>query len=565
MHNKLQLSKFALYLFAMAFISYIECNLVRVDKTEDGIQCSAHCIKNISDHVVCNKTTGECTFGCADGYAEPHCTMRCSENDVNCKSCRIDPNTNGVVCKECPMNFYRSGGKCLSCNYWCLMNSSIPTATCRESDGYCNSGCKPGRYGFMCGNRCSSTCKDRCDRSTGECSDCRFPSYCGPKCQIQCQDGCSLQQCNQSCSCTNGCTTTHWGEKCSNLCNANCNAPTDVSVAICDKINGTCLHGCKNNAYWGTQCQYSCSINCLNGTCYQLTGSCIGGCLIGQYYDDMCTRVCTTKCVNGTCDENGICDIGCIDGWYGKMCDKQCSEHCFDRVCNRSDGTCLNACQSGWYGHKCGQQCSDSCLDGTCDKATGNCSNGYGIEYKGPILGGGSVCFKCDDMSSPQYCDSLVHCRHGEKCFLESHIVRHGKIFRSGCMEEQRCNMLQTSNSSSVCVQCCNGHTCNNIGCGNNDFPTREHRGPMCLDCHHSGGPVHCDSVTLCSRDQVCLIEKFQWGDDFHFKQGCVHQVCSALSYHKRSIPLCRSCCDKDFCNWNCTSDASNNGEIFVG
>ena len=34
-------------------------------------------------------------------------------------------------------------------------------------------------------------------------------------------------------------------------------------------------------------------------------------------------------------------------------------------------------------------------------------------------------------------------------------------------------------------------------------FPDRSMRGPICLDCSHAGSVEECDTVTLCSSNQV--------------------------------------------------------------
>ncbi|XP_053408477.1 protein draper-like [Mercenaria mercenaria] len=301
-----------------------------------------------------------------------------------------------------------------------------------------------------------------------------------------------------------------------------------------------------------------------------MSGNCSVGCLSNQTYGGNCSIPCNQNCKNCICDRNnGHCQLGCSTGWYGEMCDKQCNGNCFTSSCNQSDGTCVYGCKIGWYGEQCTQQCSDGCLDKICLVDTGNCSRGCAPGYKGPQcdkdLESQKMCYECDNMSSPQYCDSVANCQASETCFIESHKAAHGKKFRSGCMDEKKCRMLESANTTSVCVECCYNSMCNNRGCGNSDFPSREHRGPMCFGCLHTGDPKTCDTVSMCTPNQVCSIEKFQWGEGFHYKQGCANKVCNSLSYHKRSIPLCHSCCEDDYCNRNCTSNTSNNGEIFVG
>ena len=161
------------------------------------------------------------------------------------------------------------------------------------------------------------------------------------------------------------------------------------SSPICDKINGSCIHGCRGNTTWGTHCQNNCSPNCLNETCDQMTGKCTAGCRNNRFYDDECTLRCNSNCLNGTCNKNGICIAGCIDGWHGDMCDRQCNENCFENRCNQT-GTCLNKCKPGWYGKHCTHQCCHSCINGECVETTGNCSHGNPLSYNGPVFGGGN-------------------------------------------------------------------------------------------------------------------------------------------------------------------------------
>ncbi|XP_053372787.1 protein draper-like [Mercenaria mercenaria] len=166
--GKLTFCKIAFLILHVALVTCIESKLVRQDilVTEDTIACSLNCERNGSDTDVCNHATGECMLGCKAGFAGPNCTLQCSDKDKYCTLCSIGPNSSGFVCTQCNRNFYRDNGKCLQCNYYCTINVSSPLAICRESDGYCQHGCRSNRFGFKCGIRCSSTCKDICHRDT---------------------------------------------------------------------------------------------------------------------------------------------------------------------------------------------------------------------------------------------------------------------------------------------------------------------------------------------------------------------------------------------------------------
>lgn len=140
-----------------------------------GANCSAECPKrcgtsNILGNLICKATSGKCIFGCEDGAYGAYCEHLCSDVDNNCKKCSTDKESRHV-CDECIFNFYRGEKKCQECSYWCGHNLSSPLPTCRESDGYCNFGCKVGYYGDRCERACSQRCLDgECEQQTGICS-----------------------------------------------------------------------------------------------------------------------------------------------------------------------------------------------------------------------------------------------------------------------------------------------------------------------------------------------------------------------------------------------------------
>lgn len=272
------------------------------------------------------------------------------------------------VCDECLFNFYKGSEKCLPCNYGCGLNFSFRLPRCRESDGYCNFGCEQGHYGFMCGLRCSA-CNNTCHRDTGICESCKYARYCGPTCKIYCNDCCAAQQCEQSCTCSVGCTSTTWGKRCERICNENCAKPFDFSKNICDRSNGSCLHGCEYNNVWGSQCQNHCSSNCVGQVCKQMSGNCTYGCNSTKVYGMDCVIACNKNCVNGTCFRNdGLCDNGCVEGTFGDRCHLSCSENCLGSSCNIKNGYCDFGCNEGYYGHTCQHQCSLGCLYKRCER-----------------------------------------------------------------------------------------------------------------------------------------------------------------------------------------------------
>ncbi|XP_060598734.1 multiple epidermal growth factor-like domains protein 10 isoform X1 [Ruditapes philippinarum] len=352
-------------------------------------ECPDTCIYPAENETgTCNHISGECLHGCKDGFYGSNCTQRCYDIDPICERC-IEKNENdGIECKKCNRNFYMSAGKCLSCNYWCLVVPTSAEPICRPEDGYCNHGCRTGRYGFMCGERCSSTCKDECNRETGTCFDCKYQSCCGPTCEIQCQDGCLLQQCNQSCHCVNGCTTTHWGERCLTVCNYNCIKPADPSKRVCNTSDGTCLLGCEGELFWGNQCNKVCPSYCVNDTCEQISGNCTEGCSSEAVYGWRCDTPCNKNCLGGTCERpDGYCDKGCNVGTYGIECNLSCSENCKNNTCNRQSGHCDNGCKDGNYGNQCENTCSTTCLNQRCDIVDGSCTDGCISGFEGHNYG----------------------------------------------------------------------------------------------------------------------------------------------------------------------------------
>ncbi|XP_053372529.1 multiple epidermal growth factor-like domains protein 10 [Mercenaria mercenaria] len=352
-----------------------------------GTSCSVECPQNCApsddrENEICNATSEDCVYGCKDGFYGRNCTNKCSDQVPYCMRCSAKDGNSGFVCNECSRNFYRVNGRCYGCNYFCIIKPGQPLPTCRERDGYCNFGCRPGRYGFICGRKCSPTCNDICQRETGSCiGGCGYPSYCGPTCEIECQDGCKLQQCNQSCDCVNGCNHYYWGNKCPNLCSGSCKVPADDS-AICDSIDGTCLHGCKDTKHWGNKC-ISCSDGCLNITCEQKSGDCTEGCTKKTVYGGQCKVVCSDNCLNGTCERaDGYCN-DCIEGNYGIQCENACHVNCINSTCDRVNGSCVYGCKTGTYGEKCNKDCSDKCFDLKCERVDGNCTDGCVSGYQG--------------------------------------------------------------------------------------------------------------------------------------------------------------------------------------
>ena len=182
--------------------------------------------------------------------------------------------------------------------------------------------------------------------------------------------------------------------------------------------------------------------------------------------------------------------------------------------------------------------------------------------------GKGPRCYSCTHIPHLRYCDTLQQCREGQVCFVERNQSLSGTpYYTAGCTQEQSCqfNQLSKTTTNDQCFSCCRSNFCNNEGCGDQSFSSPRTSGPLCFDCQNFDDRTTCDRVTLCSASEVCSIEERRWGTtDKIYKMGCTPKyTCSSISDHfRRSLPVCSSCCDKDYCNINCTS-ALGAGTIF--
>ena len=107
-------------------------------------------------------------------------------------------------------------------------------------------------------------------------------------------------------------------------------------------------------------------------------GQCDNGCKNG-YFGDFCDKKCG-NCTHEKCDRNdGHCTEGCKDGNHGNSCNETCSENCFGIKCDMKKGRCTEGCREGWYGDFCEKKCGN-CSDGKCDQHSGECKlclNGF--------------------------------------------------------------------------------------------------------------------------------------------------------------------------------------------
>ncbi|XP_052067781.1 multiple epidermal growth factor-like domains protein 6 isoform X3 [Mytilus californianus] len=218
-----------------------------------GINCKNVCHCNGPYDLI----TGNCTFGCLDGWIGYRCDIACSSGMF------------GNQCRE-------------HCSANCL------NPPCNHVSGKCNEGCNRGWEKYNCtkecdighfGSNCSQTClgciSNMCDKVTGRCT---YISACKP-------GFLNGEYCNQECD------DWYFGINCAKKCNCR--------TTPCNKFDGTCsVEECERGWHGA-----SCDEECTNG-----------------YFGFSCKIFCET-CFNHSCDiMQGNCRAGCIDGYRGRTC-----------------------------------------------------------------------------------------------------------------------------------------------------------------------------------------------------------------------------------------------------
>ncbi|CAC5409016.1 unnamed protein product [Mytilus coruscus] len=205
----------------------------------------------------CDLITGNCLFGCVDGWRGEKCGKACAVG--------------------------KFGGQCLrNCSSNCL------SSPCDHVTGQCKAGCQKGWEGFNCTEECSTGnfglhCSETCDGCiTNECyhinGDCKNDSVCKPGYVYG-------KYCNQTCE------AWHFGTNCNKMCNCK-EKPCNIFTGECP--DGGCQMGWKGD---------SCDQECTRG-----------------YFGSNCVEFCNT-CSNHSCNKvNGSCDAGCKNGFSGLQC-----------------------------------------------------------------------------------------------------------------------------------------------------------------------------------------------------------------------------------------------------
>ncbi|XP_053384569.1 uncharacterized protein LOC123536829 isoform X1 [Mercenaria mercenaria] len=193
-------------------------------------------------------------------------------------------------------------------------------------------------------------------------------------------------------------------------------------------------------------------------------------------------------------------------------------------------------------------------------------------------LGGGLTCLGCKDMSHLYLCDTVTACSNGQVCYVETYKTNGGQVkYNSGCVDSHQCVgwKQQRSKRSAECVHCCSSQLCNANGCGSQGLPSPDLRGPLCYDCSYVSNMEECKTVKLCAQDEVCSIEKYDWGGVYdHYTAKCHSMQCIS---HKRSFnqyvssartsrstPVCQNCCSSDLCNTNCNVTSQGGAGVAI-
>ena len=399
-----------------------------------------HCIQN-----TCDRDTGQCTYGCEDGWF-------------------LDGNT----CKECSLN-------CERC-----INST-----------HCIS-CKDAKYGSSCERDCDFGCRKCVQKFSGpgfggivrsSCLVCDDDLY-GPRsgCYYDC--GLCIEGLCSRYNCTLGCKEGYYNHE-SRVC-IDC-FPGCETCSVMSKKEKTC-ETCPLGK-WGKLCDKECSKTCDHIICDQSSGQC--RCRDGFYVsvDGKCDK-CPEDCI--TCSSVNNC-TKCPDGRYGSVCERQCMSDCI--LCG-STGLSCEECKSDYFlrdsrCHKCDEGCS-ACWWMKIARVTDctQCKEGY---YRDKIEGRFIYkCFKC-----PAGCSSCNIFGDCESCFEGFNLFSRSCCPKTchGCKNAQDCTSCIdgyygpscSSKCFETCLKCSNGQTCE--ACKPGYYSEPENGGYRCEcsseECHN--------------------------------------------------------------------------------
>ncbi|CAG2250517.1 unnamed protein product [Mytilus edulis] len=205
----------------------------------------------------CDLNTGNCLFGCFDGWIGDRCDKACDEG--------------------------KFGGQCLQdCSANCL------SSPCDHITGQCIAGCIKGWEGFNC---------------TEECKKGNFGWNCLETC-----NGCIRNDCNHIsgvCKNDNVCKPGYMhGRYCNQTCEAwqfgtNCNKTCNCLLEPCNPLTGECSDDICQIGWKGDSCDKECDHGRFGYNCKEFCDGC---------FNHSCNRF------------NGSCDTECKFGFSGPLC-----------------------------------------------------------------------------------------------------------------------------------------------------------------------------------------------------------------------------------------------------
>ncbi|CAC5426799.1 unnamed protein product [Mytilus coruscus] len=363
-----------------------------------GTECSSNCVKGV-DANKCKETvtdaqriisvTSVTSTGCKTNNTK---VARCFPNTGNCRfgcsagwnrlrcdkfTCSLSNCQSWVVNQPTVCERYQVG---LYIDSGQCIRCNVNCATlnsCNKTSGTCTGGCKTGWYGNKCKDNCTTNCFQGKCDTNGICTVSCNSKRYGQKCDLQCYN--CLTTCNRN----------------TGLCDAGC---VD-GYHECDQTTAACIGKCIDG-FCGTNCNKTCSMGCLRSSCDKQTGKC-SICKEG-YYEETCSNTCSNNCKFSRCNKTtGLCSEGCSPGKFGELCDSSCSS-C--TLCNQATGTCEGCAPdnfiTGWYGAACNLRCSENCNGDMCDRDKGECtykctSGFYSTQCKTPCI---STCTYCEKL-----------------------------------------------------------------------------------------------------------------------------------------------------------------------
>ncbi|XP_060605567.1 uncharacterized protein LOC132758070, partial [Ruditapes philippinarum] len=198
------------------------------------------------------------------------------------------------------------------------------------------------------------------------------------------------------------------------------------------------------------------------------------------------------------------------------------------------------------------------------------------LAYVTTAVGGTLSCLSCKDSPLPRDCQYVEKCGPHEVCYSSAYVTTAGAIRHDlGCKDVNKCTNIvagRSANNFLTCSECCNGTFCNSALCGQSGIPQFSSgvRGPICYSCDQQLFPDSCHIIKECSRDELCLLSRFesQVGHDILYQSKCARpSECAEKSQQYQSQALfgrrrfitqsdttkCdMKCCSDDLCNSDC-------------